>query len=127
MTFPRALLLAVVATAACGPGREPGHARGATDTAMPGPADSLALSSPAGPEVWFTAARPAQDSTGRSCVERVMEIRRDGRRIPIPLLYTGSRPRLINDSTIEAAIWLRCRPGNVYRVSLTTGLPVRVR
>lgn len=89
--------------------------------------DSLALTAPGDVEVWFTGARPAADSTGTSCTERVMEIRRDGRRIAIPLLYTGQVPRLVNDSTLEVPIWLHCRPGNVYRVSLTTGQPIRIR
>lgn len=89
--------------------------------------DSLLLTTPAGIQVWFTDARTDADSTGTTCVERVMEIRRDGRRIPVPLLYTGTLPRLVNDSTIEAPIWLHCRPGNVYQVSLTSGHPVRVR
>ncbi len=91
------------------------------------PADSLALTAPHGVEVWFTGARPATDSAGMACTERVMEIRRDGRRIAIPLLYTGQVPRLVNDSTLEVPIWLHCRPGNVYQVSLTTGQPLRVR
>jgi hypothetical protein len=56
-----------------------------------------------------------------------MGIRRDGKRTPIPLLYTGAPPRLVNDSTIEAAIWLNCRPGNVYQVNLRSGQPVRVK
>jgi hypothetical protein len=91
------------------------------------PAESLVLRAPSGTEVWFTAARGAVDSSGTTCVERVMEIRRDGRRTAVPLLYTGQVPRLVNDSTIEAPIWLHCRPGNVYRVSLRTGQPVRVK
>ena len=89
--------------------------------------DSLLLTTPAGVEVWFTDARTDADSAGASCLERVLEIRRDGRRIPVPLLYTGTVPRLVNYSTIEASIWLHCRPGNVYQVSLTSGHPVRVR
>jgi hypothetical protein len=92
-----------------------------------GPADTLVLTAPAGVEIWFTDARVAHDSAGQACVERVMQIRREGRRVAIPLLYTGAAPRLVNDSTIEAAIWLNCRPGNVYRVNLRTGQPVRVR
>ena len=72
--------------------------------------------------MWFTDTRQAHDSAGNACEERVLEIRRDGRRIPVPLLYTGSLPRLINDSTIEAPIWLHCRPGNLYRVNLHTGV-----
>ena len=103
--------------------------RGSTPAAgsmVSAPADSLALQTPHG-EVWFTAAREATDPSGASCRERVMEIRQDGRRTPIPLLYTGGVPRLVDDSTIEAAIWLHCRPGNVYRVNLRTGQPVRVQ
>ena len=120
-------LLALSAAAACGSSRPAEGSRAAGDSTVTGPADSLVLTSPFGAQVWFTASRPARDSTGRACVERVMEIRRGEKRIPIPLLYTGGLPRLINDSTIEAAIWLRCRPGNVYRVSLSTGLPLRIR
>lgn len=58
----------------------------------PRPADSLLLTTPAGIQVWFAAARMAQDSAGTHCIERVMEIR-----------------------------------GNVYRVDLRTGQPVRVQ
>lgn len=88
--------------------------------------DSLALRTPSG-DVWFTGARQATDDSGNACRERVMEIRQGSRRTSIPLLYTGAKPRLVNDSTIEAAIWLHCRPGNVYRVNLRTGQPVRVK
>lgn len=96
-------------------------------TASPRPVDSLVLKTSTGVEVWFAAARAARDSGGAPCLERVMEIRADGRTTPIPLLYTGAAPHLVNDSTIEAAIWLNCRPGNVYRVDLRTGQPVRVK
>jgi hypothetical protein len=120
-------LVALSAAAGCGSSRETEGSHPVVDAPVTGPADSLVLSSPSGTEVWFTASRPAQDSAGHACVERVMEIRRGEKRIAIPLLYTGGPPRLVNDSTIEAAIWLKCRPGNVYRVSLSTGLPVRVR
>ena len=90
-------------------------------------ADSLVLTAGPGVEVWFTDSREEKDTTGAPCVERVMEVRRAGRRIAVPLLYTGEAPRLVDDSTIEAAIWLHCRPGNVYRVNLATGYPTRVR
>ncbi len=89
--------------------------------------DSMILRSRAGYEVWYSGSRPARDDNGQVCVERTMQIRRDTTRINIPLLYTGAPPLLVNDSTIEAAIWLNCRPGNLYRVNLRTGLPVRVR
>ncbi len=105
----------------------PARTPAAVATVPPPPPDSLALTAPGGVQVWFTGTRPATDSTGQACTERVMEIRREDRRIAIPLLYTGQVPRLINDSTLEVPIWLHCRPGNVYRVSLTTGQPVRIQ
>jgi uncharacterized lipoprotein len=98
-----------------------------TEAQAPRLADTLALVAPGGVEVWFTDSRSARDSAGKSCVERVMQIRRAGQKIAVPLLYTGSTPRVINDSTIEAPIWLNCRPGNVYQVNLNTGRPVRVK
>ena len=97
-----------------------------SDSTPPRPSDSLALTAPHGVEIWFTDSRSASDSMGRSCVERVMEIRRQGTRIPIPLLYTGQPPVLANDSTILADIWLNCRPGITYLVNLRTGFPTRV-
>ena len=123
----RRCLGAALASAACSSSTP---ARPAADSSIAAPplvADSLLLTTPAGVQVWFTDARPEADSAGAACVERVLEIRRDGSRIPVPLLYTGTVPRLVNDSTIEAPIWLHCRPGNVYQVSLTSGHPVRVR
>ncbi|MFN8651055.1 MAG: hypothetical protein U0133_04030 [Gemmatimonadales bacterium] len=112
--------------AACAAKPEPAPAADTT-AAAPKPADSLVLTTKQGTEVWFTDSRSARDSTGAPCTERVMQIRRDGQRIAVPLLYTGSTPRLVNDSTIEAPIWLNCRPGNVYQVDLKTGRPVRVK
>lgn len=116
-----------LAVAACHSSPPVRPAADSSIAARPPAADSLLLTTSAGVQVWFTDARTDADSTGAGCVERVLEIRRDGRRIPVPLLYTGSVPRLVNDSTIEAPIWLHCRPGNVYQVSLTSGHPVRVR
>jgi hypothetical protein len=111
---------------ACGTQQQPGRAPESSADSTIVPPDSLALATPLG-EVWFTGARKSAGRSGDACLERVMEIRDSGRRVAIPLLYTGETPRLVDDSTIEAAIWLHCRPGNVYRVNLRTGLPVRVR
>ncbi len=104
----------------------------AADTAAATPGelvlpDSLVLRAPGGAEVWFTDARAARDSAGRPCVERVMEIRTAERTIPVPLLYTGAAPVLVGDTAFRADIWLDCRPGNRYVVSLRTGFPVHVR
>lgn len=89
-------------------------------------ADSLALRVSDGLSVWFTDSRTDRDSAGVSCTERVLQIRRDTLRTSVPLLYTGKAPVLLNDSTIEADLWLHCRPIDRYRVDLRSGRPVRV-
>lgn len=124
----RQLVLAgAMALAACGESSKP-KVEAPAAMAQEAPArDSLILTTKAGAELWFVAERPANDSAGAPCTERAMEIRWAGKVTPIPLLYTGATPRLVNDTTIEAAIWLHCRPGNVYRVDLHTGRPVRVK
>jgi hypothetical protein len=89
------------------------------------PADSLVLTTSSGTQVWFTLARPAADADGSSCVERSLEIRQGGMRVKVPLLYTGSPPVLLNDSTMRAILWTHCRPGNAYLVNLRSGHPLR--
>jgi hypothetical protein len=89
------------------------------------PADSLVVSNPAGVEIWYTLARAGKGSDGATCVERGLEIRRGGERIPVPLLYTGDTPTLLNDSTMRAILWTNCRPVDAYRVDLRNGRPVR--
>jgi hypothetical protein len=113
--------------AACGGEKPPAVVSDTVASAPPTPAPEMVLSAPHGVEVWFTDARAAKDSAGGSCTERVMQVRRDGKEIAVPLLYTGARPTIVNDSTIEAAIWLNCKPGNVYHVNLRTGYPNRVK
>ena len=89
------------------------------------PPDSLATSTRSGVQIWFTLSRPARSEQGESCVERGLEIRRQGRRLPVPLLYTGEAPTVINDSTMRAMLWTNCRPVTAYRVDLRTGRPMR--
>lgn len=95
-----------------------------TVTNVPLP-DSLVLTNRTGVEVWFTLSRLATDTAGRQCVERGLEIRQAGKRLKVPLLYTGTTPVLLNDSTMRATLWTHCRPGHAYRVDLRTGQPVR--
>ncbi|MDH5282459.1 MAG: hypothetical protein OEW80_01095 [Gemmatimonadota bacterium] len=122
-----AVCVAIGCLGACRGERQPDVPAKQPPPPPPPPADSLALTMPAGIEIWFTASRAAVSAHGVPCVERVMEIREGASRRVIPLLYTGAPPRLVNDTTIEADIWLNCRPGNVYQVSVRTGRPVRVR
>ena len=95
------------------------------EPAAPAAKDSLVVTAPGGVEVWFTLARNATAPDGAGCVDRALEIRRGGARIPVPLLYTGTAPRLVNDSTVRARLSDRCRPADSYLVDLRTGRPVR--
>lgn len=121
------LLALLSALAACGGGAArqaaADSAARAAASAPPSWPDSLALSVPGGIEVWYTAGRTAKKADGTACVERVMEVRRDGKRLPVPLLYTGERPTIADDTSFFAHIWLDCEPGNLYQVSLRTGQP----
>jgi hypothetical protein len=90
------------------------------------PADSLVATAPGGAEVWFTLARP-DSADGRRCIDRAIEIRRGGARVPVPLLYTGTSPEILNDTTLRARLSNGCRPGDAYLVDLRTGRPVRER
>jgi hypothetical protein len=97
------------------------------DSAAAATRDSLVATAPGGVEVWFTLARNGSAPDGSSCVDRALEIRRDAHRIPVPLLYTGAAPNLVNDSTMRARLSDHCRPGDAYLVDLRTGRPVRER
>lgn len=90
-------------------------------------ADSLAVSGHGGVEIWFTHSRPATAPDGRTCVDRAIEVRRGTQRIPVPLLYTGEAPRIVNDSTARAILYTNCRAGDAYLVDLRNGRPTRER
>ena len=125
----RAAAIAAI-TLAC---RERAPEPGATAEAMGSgaapadrPADSLVGRAPGGEEIWFTLGRPDSGESG-PCIDRAIEIRRAGTRIPVPLLYTGTAPEIINDTTFRARLSSHCRPGDAYLVDLRTGRPVRER
>jgi len=119
---------ALVQTLACNTrsddAREPDAAAEAMSSA---PADSLVATAPGGVEIWFTLARESKTPDGTPCVDRTLEIRRDTVRIPVPLLYTGAPPELVDDSTIRARLSNQCVPGQAYLVNLRTGRPVPER
>lgn len=89
------------------------------------PADSLVARNGDGVEIWFTLPREAVSSNGTHCTERGIEIRRGSTRVKVPLLYTGSAPVFLNDSTIRARLWTRCEPGDVYLVDVRSGRPTK--
>lgn len=60
-----------------------------------------------------------------TCVERGLQIRQGGKPVPVPLLYTGTLPGLLNDSTIRAMLWTHCQAGDANLVNLRSGRLVR--
>ena len=90
------------------------------------PADSVVLEAPGGVTVWFTVAREAKDSTGATCLERALEIRRDTTRAGVPLLYTREAPTLIDAGHMRAVLYNGCRAGPAYRVDFATVSPRRI-
>lgn len=124
----RAAVALAIGLAACGGG----NARPAADSAAKtpltaaAPADSLVLVV-GDAEVWYTLARPSRTADGSSCVDRAIEIRRGDTRIPVPLLYTGTPPERVDDTTIRALLSDRCAPGAKYLVNLRTGRPTPER
>lgn len=117
------IALAALLLSACRPGQRP-RVNGETGDASK-PSDSLVISNADGVEVWFTLARVAQGPDGKTCVERGLEIRRGETRVQVPLLYTGTPPVLLDDSTVRALLWNHCRPVDAYRVDLRSGRPLR--
>lgn len=121
----RAMLgAAVLGGLACSERPSPGGgATSGADTSLR-PADSLVARGGDGSEIWFTLARP-DSGGGRRCTDRTIEIRRGGARIPVPLLYTGAAPEVVDDITIRATLSDHCRTGDAYLVDLRTGRPSR--
>jgi hypothetical protein len=125
----RGAVVAVLAgcAAACGGREETRPPESAAETQPAAPADSLVATAPGGVEIWFTLAREGKGPDGTTCIDRTLEIRRGGSRIPVPLLYTGTAPEIVNDTTMRARLSDRCSPGDPYLVNLRTGRPVRER
>ena len=98
----------------------------AADTGLSVLADSLVLTAKDGTTIWLTEGRAGSDSSGASCVERSIEIRRDTTRLKIPLLYTVTPPVLLDDSTLRAELADKCRAARSYRVNLRTAMPVPI-
>jgi hypothetical protein len=122
VTAARALLPLVLL--ACGGKDASPPKAAATDSAPP---DSLVATAPGGVQIWFTLARRSRSPDGAPCVDRAIEIRRGDTRVQVPLLYTGTAPELVNDSTLRARLSNQCRPGDAYLVDLRSGRPVRER
>jgi hypothetical protein len=128
MRLRGAALLGALPLLACTSGGEEARKPAAVAEApASAPADSLVATAPDGAEIWFTLSRESKRADGTTCTDRTIEIRRGDSRIPVPLLYTGTPPELVNDSTIRARLSNQCIPGDAYLVNLRTGRPVRER
>lgn len=118
-------------TAGCGPkDAAPPAGMGAADSSaaeLAAPADSLVATAPGGVEIWFTLAREGKAADGSTCTDRTIEIRRGATRVPVPLLYTGTVPEIVNDTTMRARLSTNCAPTDAYLVDLRSGRPVRER
>lgn len=125
----RGAVIAMVAavTAGCGGREARPPAESAETIQAAAPADSLVATAPGGVEIWFTLAREGKAADGTTCTDRTLEIRHGDRRLPVPLLYTGTAPEIVNDTTMRARLSDRCAPGDAYLVDLRTGRPVRER
>ncbi|HET7025848.1 MAG TPA: hypothetical protein VFI39_11650 [Gemmatimonadales bacterium] len=124
----RWIALGALLVAACGQRQGSAPRAAAPPSTPPAPADSLALRTRGGGEVWFTYARGDTARDGQACLERTLEIRhRDGSKVGVPLLYTGAAPVQLDDSTIRADIWVHCAPTERYRIALATGIPTAER
>ncbi len=77
-----------------------------------------------GAEIWLAAGRPDTSAAGELCTERLFEVRREGRRILVPLLYSMGAPEIIGDTVVRAALYRHCAPSAWYLVSTRTGQPV---
>ena len=112
-----------ISLAACGTSGDKAAAKVDT-TVSTAPADSLAVAGP-GVEIWFTFSRTGSSADGTPCVDRGIELRRDGKRIPVPLLYTREAPTIVNDTTARAFLYTGCVAGDAYLVDLRSGRPTR--
>ncbi len=119
---------ALVLAAACsGPTPRPAPpVEGAKIGPATQPPDSLVLALSNGYQLWFTAAREAQDTTGTKCRERSIEIRKGDQRRLVPLLYTVEAPVPLTESAVTARLADHCRSGVRYRIDLNTGRPTRL-
>ena len=119
---PRLLILAM--TVACS--REQPRQEDTTAQAFPDlPADSMVLRMGDSAEIWFVTSMLDTGATGAPCYERTLEIRRGGRRTPVPLLYTMGELEVMDDTTVRASLMRDCAPYDTYLVNTKTGQPRR--
>jgi hypothetical protein len=88
--------------------------------------DSLVLTLPGGNTIWLTEGRRSADSTGKECVERSIEVRRESYRLKVPLLYTLDLPTPLDDTSFKAELYRGCLRMDSYRVLVRDGMPYKL-
>jgi hypothetical protein len=120
----RLLVIASCTLAACSAPKPSAQAADSTSTSVVALQDSKVLRMNDGAEIWLAAGRTDTSATGEICTERLFELRREGKSIPVPLLYSMGAPTIVNDTTVRAALYRHCVPSAWYLVSTRTGQPV---
>ncbi|MEO6068583.1 MAG: hypothetical protein ABIQ41_11470 [Gemmatimonadales bacterium] len=116
-------LIAALASCEAAPRRAAGSiAIPVVDAAVP--ADTHVLDLADGTEVWLTAGRMGKRASGEECRERGIALRKEGRHLIVPLLYTLDTPTERGGELI-AVLASDCIPGAAYRIDPLTGQPSR--
>jgi hypothetical protein len=92
----------------------------------PAPWDSLVLTLSDSTTVWLVRGRQGIASTGATCEERSVELRKGSRRTLVPLLYAREVPRLMR-GTLYATLSDRCADVGEYVIDPATGYPTPVK
>ena len=120
----RRLIVIVALVASCSP-RDARQEEPGEPAALRSWPDTMVLRMPDSAEVWYTGSMLDTATTGESCFERTVEIRRGQVRTPVPLLYTLGELEVVDDSTVRAALVRDCARHDTYLVNTRTGQPRR--
>ena len=88
------------------------------------PADTHVLDLADGTEVWLTAGRMGKRASGEECRERGIALRKEGRHLIVPLLYTLESPAR-QGGKLVAVLASDCVSGAAYLIDPLTGQPSR--
>ncbi|HTK57048.1 MAG TPA: hypothetical protein VL295_09485 [Gemmatimonadales bacterium] len=73
-------------------------------------------------QVWLVTGREAHSSTGGTCLEQGIQLRKGPLKIPVPLLYTSTMPEVVNGKLV-AKLSKDCVSGASYAIDPKTGQP----
>lgn len=73
-------------------------------------------------QVWLVTGREGHGSNGSTCIEHGVQLRKGPLKIPVPLLYTSSMPRVV-EGKLVADLSKDCVVGASYSIDPRTGQP----